>query len=292
MKIVRFVKEEQEDYGVLNEDGRILSFGKIFGEKAPTNYVEIVEKFESDYRNKINSCGLEEYDINLDEVILKSPVDDPKRGVICLGKNYREHANEVLSSMDLKGGIPTDPIYFCKLVDEPVGPNEIIPLHKELTDSLDYEAELALIIGKKGKNISKEDAEDYIFGYTILNDISVRNLQAKHVQWFRGKSVDGTCAIGPCIVTKDEIGFPVELDIKSYVNGELRQNSNTREFIFDIPFTLSDFSRETTLKVGDIISTGTPAGVGMGFKPPKFFNEGDEVVCVIEGIGELANTVK
>ncbi len=292
MKIVRFIKAGQEDYGVLNAGNKILSFNKVFWEKAPTNYLDVVENFEKEYKDKIKLCSSEEYDINLEDVVLKSPIDEPRRGVICLGKNYREHVNEVPSAMDLKGGIPTEPIYFCKLVDEPVGPGEIIPLHRELTDSLDYEAELGLIIGKKGKNIESDAVEDYIFGYTIINDISVRNLQAKHIQWFRGKSVDGTCPIGPCITTKDEIDFPVELDIKSYVNGELRQNSNTREFIFDIPYVISDFSKDTTLKVGDIISTGTPAGVGMGFKPPEFLKDGDEVVCVIQGIGELSNVVK
>ena len=167
-----------------------------------------------------------------------------------------------------------------------------IPAYENLVDSLDYEAELAVVIGKDAKNVSKEDAYDYIFGYTILNDMSARNLQTRHKQWYFGKSLDGFTPIGPCIATIDAFQNPPALAIKSYVNGELRQNSNTNLLIFDIAHIISELSQGMTLKAGTIIATGTPAGVGMGFVPPNFLKPGDVVACEIEGIGTITNTIK
>ena len=160
-----------------------------------------------------------------------------------------------------------------------------------MVDSLDYEAELAFIIGKDAKNVKEEDAFDYIFGYTIMNDVSARNLQTAHKQWYFGKSLDGFTPLGPVIVTKDEFDYPPKLDIKSYVNGELRQDSNTELLIFGIAHVVSELSKGMTLKAGTIISMGTPAGVGMGFVPPRFLKKGDVVTCEIEGIGKLTNTI-
>jgi 2-keto-4-pentenoate hydratase/2-oxohepta-3-ene-1,7-dioic acid hydratase in catechol pathway len=157
---------------------------------------------------------------------------------------------------------------------------------------LDYEVELALIVGKKGKNILPEDALDYIFGYTIGNDVSVRNIQMKHTQWFKGKSFDTCCPLGPVIVTADEIAFPPDLAIRCLVNGEVRQDSRTTKLIFDLPTILSDLSSGITLYPGDVILTGTPAGVGMGFSPPRTLKPGDEVCCEIEHIGQLVNYVE
>lgn len=292
MKYLRFLHNGAEDFGILKNENEIIPFKKIFREDAPNSFIEFVENYWSKYDKILSDLDSSVVGIKLDEVKVKSPIKEPKRGVICLGKNYRDHVKEVPSTMDLKKGVPEYPIYFFKMVNEPVGPEENISLHKNLTSEVDYEVELALIIGKEGKDIPPEKAEEYIFGYTILNDISIRNLQTKHIQWFRGKGLDNTCPIGPYIVHKEDIKFPVELDIKCYVNGELRQNSNTREFIFDIPYIISDLSKGTTLKPGDIISTGTPAGVGMGFKPGKFLKAGDEVKCYIEKIGEITNFVK
>lgn len=159
-------------------------------------------------------------------------------------------------------------------------------------DSLDYEAELAFIIGKDAKNVAPEQARDYIFGYTIMNDVSARTIQNRHKQWYFGKSLDGFTPMGPCVVTTESLPYPPHLKIQSYVNGELRQDSNTELLIFGIDHIVSELSQGMTLKAGTIISTGTPAGVGMGFQPPKYLKAGDVVECVIEGIGRLANPVK
>ncbi|SHH27447.1 fumarylacetoacetate hydrolase family protein [Clostridium grantii] len=292
MKYLRFNYEGNEDLGILINEETVIPFKKIFKENCPKNFTEFIENFHNKYESIITELKDEVKGIPLKNVDLKAPLKEIPRGVICLGKNYKEHVKEVPSTMDLKNGIPEFPIYFFKLVNEPVGPNEVISLHQELTSQLDYEVELGIIIGKEGKDIPPEKAEEYIFGYTIINDVSARNLQTKHVQWFRGKGLNNTCPIGPYLVDKSDIKFPVQLNIQSYVNGELRQNSNTKELIFDINYIISDLSKGTTLKPGDIIATGTPSGVGMGFKPNKFLKAGDVVKCVIEGIGEMSNMVK
>lgn len=292
MKLLTYTYENKETIGILSKDEKkVIPIKNILGEKAPTTMLELVKAFTDDILNKLSETISEE-GIDIEKIKVNAPIPEPLRGVICLGKNYIDHVNEVPSAMDLKKGLPENPIYFCKLVDRALGMNEIIPSYEDLTDSLDYEVELGVIIGKEGKNIPKEKAEEYIFGYTIINDISVRNIQTKHVQWFRGKSFDGTCPIGPYIVHKSEIPYPPNLDIKCYINDELRQNSNTNKLIFDIPTIISEFSKGITLKPGDIISTGTPSGVGMGFKPEKFLKSGDIVKCEIEKIGELVNIVK
>lgn len=220
-------------------------------------------------------------------------IPHPKQDVICLGINYMAHAEESARyKEEAFGGERPYAIYFSKRVNEAVADGGIIPAYEHLVDSLDYEAELAVIIGKDAKNVSKEEAYDYIFGYTILNDISARNLQTQHKQWYFGKSLDGFTPIGPCIATINTFQDPPALAIKSYVNGELRQNSNTSLLIFDIAHIISELSQGMTLQAGTIIATGTPAGVGMGFVPPNFLKPGDVVTCEIEGIGSITNTIK
>jgi 2-keto-4-pentenoate hydratase/2-oxohepta-3-ene-1,7-dioic acid hydratase in catechol pathway len=167
----------------------------------------------------------------------------------------------------------------------------VIPAYEGLVDSLDYEAELAVIIGKDAKNVTEEEARSYILGYTVINDVSARNLQTRHKQWYFAKSLDGFTPMGPCIVTAEEIPWPVHLGVRSYVNGELRQDSNTELLIFDIPHVISELSQGMTLKAGTIIATGTPAGVGMGFVPPRFLKKGDQVICEVERIGRITNIV-
>ena len=167
-----------------------------------------------------------------------------------------------------------------------------IPGHFDIVDSLDYEAELAVIIRKEAKDVPPEQVKDYIFGYTVINDVSARNIQNRHKQWYFGKSLDGFLPMGPCIATVDSLPYPPKLQIQSWVNGELRQDSNTELLIFDIDHIVSELSRGMTLQAGTIISTGTPAGVGMGFDPPKFLKSGDVVECRVEGVGTIKNTVK
>lgn len=239
------------------------------------------------------SSAPEDILIAFDDTTLCAPIPTPRQDVICLGINYAAHAEESARyKNEAFGGERPYAVYFSKRVNEAVGDKGVIPAYEGLVDSLDYEVELAVIISSEAKNVSKEDAFDHIFGYTILNDVSARNLQTRHKQWYFGKSLDGFTPMGPCIVTADEIAFPPELAIKSYVNGELRQNSNTDMLLFGVSHVISELSQGMTLKPGTIIAMGTPAGVGMGFTPPRFLSPGDEVCCEIEGIGKLTNIVK
>lgn len=231
--------------------------------------------------------------IPLSAVTLLSPIPRPRQDVICLGINYKAHAEESARySADAFTKETPIPIYFSKRVNEAVPPEGFIESHPGLVERLDYEVELAVIIGKTAKNVKAADAADYIFGYTILNDVSARLLQTTHKQWYFGKSLDGFTPIGPCIVTADEISFPPRLGISCRVNGELRQDSSTELLITGIPEIIEELSSGMTLLPGTIIATGTPSGVGMGFDPPKFLKSGDVVECSIEGIGTLRNTVR
>jgi 2-keto-4-pentenoate hydratase/2-oxohepta-3-ene-1,7-dioic acid hydratase in catechol pathway len=227
----------------------------------------------------------------LNTVKLLSPIPEPGQDVICLGLNYQAHAEESARFKQSVFERPDAAVYFSKRVSRAVAPNDPIEGHLELDDQLDYEAELAVIIGRDARNVRREDAFDYVFGYTIVNDISARSLQGKHKQWYFAKSLDGFTPMGPCIVTEDGFGRPPALPIRSFVNGEPRQNSNTDQLIFDIPFILEELSGGMTLRAGTIISTGTPAGVGMGMRPPCFLKKGDVVRCEIEGIGFLENPI-
>lgn len=281
-----------ERIGIVSKDkNKVIPIDGIL-ELLGINMLEFIKNFTDEYKAIINRAIEGDDGIPIEAVKVLAPIPNPLRGVICLGKNYKEHVNEVKSLIDQNFEIPEFPIYFEKLVDRCPGDGDIISSHETETDFLDYEVELAVIIGKEGKNIPIDKVEEYIFGYTILNDISARDVQKKHIQWFRGKSLDGTCPLGPWIVYKEELSFPPQLKIQTYINGELRQSGNTADLIFDIPYIISDFSKGITLKPGDIISTGTPAGVGMGFNPPKTLKSGDEIKCVIEKIGVLTNRVE
>lgn len=215
------------------------------------------------------------------------PLSKLQKNILCVGKNYREHAIEMGSEAD----IPTNLIVFTKAQNTLLGHRHKIPNHQDITQELDYEGELAIIIGKKGKSIKKEEAYDYIFGYTILNDITARDIQSRHKQYFLGKSLDGSCPIGPWIVHKSTITNPEKLYIETKVNGEVRQSSYTSEFIFSIGEIIETISKGMTLEPGDIIATGTPQGVGKGFNPPKFLRSGDMIEVTIEGIGTLVNEI-
>lgn len=272
-------------------DGEIYplkSFGKKYEEFKDIN--SIVKNFtdeDIDYIKNYNLTNIK--GINESDVKINPPIKYPKRNIICLGKNYKDHIEEVKG---LSGGddeIPKFPIYFMKMADPAIGHLDKIPMHKDITNKIDYEVELAVVIGKDGINIDKKNAKEYIFGYTIINDISARNIQRKHIQWFRGKSLEGFCPMGPYIAYKETIEYPPKLDIKCFVNDELRQNSNTKNFIFDLDYVISDLSKGMKLRKGDIIITGTPSGVGLGFKPFKFLNSKDKITSYIENIGTLIN---
>jgi 2-keto-4-pentenoate hydratase/2-oxohepta-3-ene-1,7-dioic acid hydratase in catechol pathway len=232
--------------------------------------------------------------VPLEDVKLLAPIPRPRQDVICLGMNYRDHAKEA-ARYDADAFTKEKPVavYFSKRVSRAGDPDGVIPRYEGLVERLDYEAELAVIIGRTAKDVKAEDAGDYVFGYTVLNDVSARDLQTGHKQWYFGKGLDGFTPMGPCILTADEgIAFPPALDISCAVNGEERQRSNTSLLIHGVPEIIEELSRGMTLLPGTIIATGTPAGVGMGFDPPKFLEAGDIVECSIQHIGTLRSTVR
>ena len=231
--------------------------------------------------------------IALSDVQLRAPIAMPRRNIFCVGKNYGEHAREFSRSGfeagAVKGAeIDEYPAVFSKGPNTVVGPADDVRLHAHVTSSVDYEAELAVIIGTAGENIAPADAYNHIFGFTIVNDVTARDRQKNHKQWYLGKTLDTFCPMGPWITTSDDLD-PENLDVKCWVNGELRQNANTRDLIFDVPSLVSTISAGLVLKPGDIIATGTPAGVGIGFSPPKFLTSNDVVAIEISGIGRIEN---
>lgn len=231
--------------------------------------------------------------VPLEDVTLLAPIPRPRQDVICLGMNYRDHEKEA-AKYDAEAFKKEKPaaVYFSKRVSRAGDPDGDIPRYEGLVERLDYEAELAVIIGKTARNVKAENAGDYVFGYTVLNDVSARDLQTGHKQWYFGKGLDGFTPMGPCILTADETAFPPALDISCAVNGEERQRSNTALLIHSIAGVIEELSAGMTLLPGTIIATGTPAGVGMGFDPPKFLKSGDVVECTIQNIGTLKSTVR
>jgi len=232
--------------------------------------------------------------LSLAQVRLAAPIPRPVRNVFCVGKNYREHAQELQregSAIAGKDAIPEVAIFFTKATTTVIGPGEPIPAWLDPTHSTDYEGELAVVIGPGGRGIARTEAMRHVYGYTIINDVTSRVLQGRHQQWFLGKSLDGSCPMGPAIVTVDAIPDASRLRVQTRVNGELRQNAAVAGLIFDIPALIETLSRTLTLEPGDLIATGTPAGVGMGFKPPKYLKKGDLVAITIDPIGTLENPV-
>ena len=228
-----------------------------------------------------------------EDVTLLAPIPRLRQDVICLGMNYRDHEKEA-AKYDAGAFAKDRPaaVYFSKRVSRAGDPEGVIPRYAGLVERLDYEAELAVILGRTARNVRAEDAGNYVFGYTILNDVSARDLQTGHKQWYFGKSLDGFTPMGPCILTADETAFPPSLDISARVNGEERQRSNTSLLIHGVAEIIAELSAGMTLLPGTILATGTPAGVGMGFDPPRFLEAGDTVECAIQGIGTLRSTVR
>jgi 2-keto-4-pentenoate hydratase/2-oxohepta-3-ene-1,7-dioic acid hydratase in catechol pathway len=228
---------------------------------------------------------------SLNEVTLAAPIPYPRKNIMCLGLNYAEHARESNEARGRESSLPEYPVIFTKAPTTVNGPYSEIIIDPSVSEQIDWEAELAVIIGETGKNIREEDALDYVFGYTVLNDVTARDLQNRHKQFFKGKSVDGYCPMGPWIITADEIADPQNLNICLRVNGVTKQSANTNSMIFSVRQTIAALSLGMTLQPGDIIATGTPSGVGFARKPPEFLKDGDIVETEIDGIGTLRNTV-
>lgn len=294
MKLVTFYADNKEKTGILNEN-TVTEIISADGENINSmlDLIDVAGNRETGINFSVIDESRKGNKYLLSEVKIMAPIRYPRRNVFCLGMNYADHAKEVaFTEADKKPNVPKFPVYFSKLAYPALEDEGTIHYNEELTKMLDYEVELAVIIGKEGRDIKEEDALDYVFGYTIANDISARNLQGKHGQWFKGKSVDNYAPMGPYILTADELRDPSDLQLKCFVNDELRQNANTKDLVFSIPLVISDLSRGLTLRKGDIILSGTPSGVGLGFSPYKFLNPGDAVRCEIDKLGTLTTYIK
>tara|TARA_Y100000590_G_scaffold470613_1_gene666968 strand:+ start:1402 stop:2289 length:888 start_codon:yes stop_codon:yes gene_type:complete len=294
MRLVSFKKsgDNTAHVGVLvNDDNEIVS---LSDNNFPSDMNEIV-KLGSGGLIKIKELlNTKPPTFPITDIELLAPIPRPLRNIMCVGKNYHDHAREFYGSgFDSSGkkAVADFPVIFTKATTSVIATGDDIILANDYTNTTDYEGELGLVLSKGGKNIKAEDAYDYIYGYTIINDVSARNIQKQHEQWFIGKSPDTYCPMGPAIVTSDEIGDVTKLKLITKVNGDVRQDSIVERLIFDIPTLISTISKTMTLEVCDIIATGTPAGVGIGFEPPIYLKPGDEVSVTIDHIGKLFNKV-
>lgn len=292
MKLLTYFYNGTESIGVLSRDEKQVVPCTDLGISYQTMEelaVKITDEELAEAAKKLASCK----GIPLENVKVLAPIPRPSRDIICLGVNFKDHAEE---SRDVMGaeyaGERKYPIYFAKHVNEAVADGDDIDGHFDIVTDLDYEVEMAFVVRRDIVKAKAEDAAKYVFGYTIMNDVSARCIQMRHKQWFRGKSFDGFAPMGPYLVTADEFDFPPKTDLTCKVNGELRQNTNTALYIHNIPYVVEDLSAAMLVKAGTIISMGTPAGVGMGFKPPRYLKPGDVVECEVGGIGKLTNTVK
>jgi 2-keto-4-pentenoate hydratase/2-oxohepta-3-ene-1,7-dioic acid hydratase in catechol pathway len=272
-------------------------FGEISNFPLPSTMLELIDMgFElveelNDMIAETEPVLLEEIAYEMDEVTFLAPIPKPRKNIIGIGLNYTEHVAESARALDTTGKLPQKPIIFSKPPTTVTATNTNIIKNTKLTSQLDWEVELAVVIGKKGKYVPKADAMDYVFGYTVINDISARDCR-REGQWIVSKGQDTFAPIGPILVTKDEIENPHNLNLSLKVNGIEKQNSNTKFLLFDINDLIEDLSVVFTLEPGDIIATGTPAGVGAGRNPQEWLHDGDVVEASVEGIGTIMNTVK
>lgn len=296
MYLITFTTADETRIGVLDQDKNEAIDLSTAASDMPNNMLDFIARGPAALDEARAACHTGKGRISLSQIRLLAPIPRPARNIFCIGKNYREHVKEVqnagsaCSSGD-KNTLPEKPIFFTKATTSVIGPHDPIPAWLDPTGSTDYEGELAVIIGKGGRSIQKAEAMQHVYGYTILNDVTSRRLQREHQQWFLGKSLDGFCPMGPAIITADEIPEVSRLRVQTWVDDDLRQDDVVDSLIFDIPTLIETLSRSITLEPGDIIATGTPAGVGMGFKPPRFLQKGDVVKITIDPIGTLENPV-
>lgn len=293
MLLVTFLRDGQSRIGALDRArGEVVDFSAAAPD-LPRDMLVFIAAGEPVLAEARRAFASGAGRLPLAQIELRAPIPRPARNIFCVGKNYREHAREVQSTIVTAGAdsVPELPIIFTKATTAVIGPGTPIPATLDPTDSVDYEGELAVVIGRGGRGIARADAMRHVYGYTIANDVTSRRLQKQHQQWFLGKSLDGFCPLGPAVVTADEVPDVGRLRVRTRVNGELRQDGAVADLIFDIPALIETLSRTMTLEPGDLIATGTPAGVGMGFKPPKFLRPGDVVAITIDPIGVLENPV-
>jgi 2-keto-4-pentenoate hydratase/2-oxohepta-3-ene-1,7-dioic acid hydratase in catechol pathway len=292
--LVSFAQDEKNRLGILDRArGEVIDLSRM-APGLPQDMVAFIAFGEPGLAEARRAEASGAGRVPLAQVRLTAPIPEPARNIFCVGKNYREHARE-LQTAGLKDGgaqaIPELPIFFTKATSSVIGPDEPIPAWLDPTNTTDYEGELAVVIGRGGRGIARAEAMQHVYGYTIVNDVTSRALQRRHQQWFLGKSLDGFCPMGPAIATADEVPDARALRVQTRVNGERRQDAPVSGLIFDIPTLIETLARTMTLAPGDVIATGTPAGVGMGFKPPRFLKQGDVVAITIDPIGTLENPV-
>jgi 2-keto-4-pentenoate hydratase/2-oxohepta-3-ene-1,7-dioic acid hydratase in catechol pathway len=294
MRLVTFRHRDRTAPGLLLDSERVLDLANcLAGKAALSSVLDLVlagEAGESALRDATKGAGAAT--LSLKDVTLLAPIPHPLKNVFCVGRNYVEHVAEGFRARGTEMKLPEYPQFFTKPATAVIGPGEEIPLDSEVTQKLDYEVELGVIIGKRGRNIPRESALQHIYGYTIVNDVTARDLQRRHDQWFKGKGLDGSCPMGPHVVHRSAVADPQSLDLSLRVNGERRQHSNTRHMIFDLKTIIASLSEALTLEPGDVIATGTPSGVGFAMDPPTFLKDGDVVEAEVQGIGVLKNTVR
>jgi len=295
MKFVTFRRGTRTSAGLLLDGSRVLDLGQgIPGLDNAATALDVVLAGEAGLK-AVRAAAERAGGSNtlaLADVKLLAPIPNPRKNVFCVGRNYLEHVAEGYRARGADMKVPEYPQFFTKPMTAIIGPGDDIPYDVEVTQKLDYEVELGVIIGRRGRNIPKDRALSHIFGYTIINDVTGRDLQRRHEQWFKGKGLDGSCPMGPHIVHASAISDPQALDIKLRVNGEQRQSSNTKMMIFNLPTIIESLSLGMTLEPGDVIATGTPSGVGFAMTPPGLLKDGDVVEAEVEGIGVLKNTVR
>jgi 2-keto-4-pentenoate hydratase/2-oxohepta-3-ene-1,7-dioic acid hydratase in catechol pathway len=290
MHLVTYDRGQGPRAGVLDKDVVIDIAALKSG--LPSDMLAVIEKGAAGLAEVKAALGSAKERIPVSSVKLMAPIPKPHRNIFCVGRNYYDHIREMHGDAAAQQKEASEfPVVFSKAPQCVIGPGDVVPGHYDYTNTLDYEGELAVIIGKPGRNIAKENAFDHVYGYSIFNDVTARTIQRQHQQWLLGKSIDGFGPMGPAIVTADEIENVKELRLRTLLNGEERQNSKVELMIFDIPTILYTISRSMQLLPGDIIATGTPSGVGQGFKPPRLMKKGDEVVVIIDKLGELRNTI-
>ena len=286
MRIATFTSEGHRKVGLVCADGKTVTPLQLTQAQADTGVLTLIESL-AEGGSMPEPAGPP---VNLGDVVLDAPLPKPRRNIWCVGRNYHAHAKELSASVFKDNAAKTDewPIVFTKVPECVVGPHDDVLVPSEVSTRIDYEAELAVVIGKGGKNITRAAAMSHVFGYTVVNDVTARDVQMRHGQWDLGKSFDTFCPMGPWIVTADEFDG-TKTRVRCWVNGELRQDGPTENMIFDIPALIETISRGITLYPGDVIATGTPAGVGMGMSPPRYLRAGDVVRVEIDRLGVIEN---
>ena len=289
MKFATCLFNNQTQVGLVSDNEKEITFFQLSEAELAAGVLSLINRYHA---SKVTP-PLMSTRIPIDQVKLLAPIPRPHRNIFCVGRNYHAHAKELSTSVfkDSNADPNSWPIVFTKVPECVVGPFDHVLLPTEISKQIDYEAELAVVIGVGGKNISRENAMSHVFGYTVVNDVTARDVQMRHQQWDLGKSFDTFCPMGPWVVTADSFDG-LNAQVKCWVNGTLRQDGNASHMIFDIPTLIETCSRGITLQPGDIIATGTPAGVGMGLNPPVYLQNGDVVKVEIAGIGFIENAFK